>query len=176
MTHADREPRVNCITEADLANLRLSPMQNPAKKRPKSWPEVFVTLRQWAANKDLAGLDSPDFTGSTWVGGGVFVMSAHSPRATQDVRGYRNISWAHQDRFGLITLFPKAIESLLKRMRGEVSPSSFMDKDFFYTEVAKRMAVAEQQGEGLHGVLLAGVERAYELVQEHRNGPALNED
>ena len=176
MTHADREPRVNCITEADLANLRLSPMQNPAKKTPKSWPEVFATLRQWAANKDLAGLDSPDFTGSTWVGGGVFVMSAHSPRAAQDVRSYRNISWAHEDGFGLITLFPKAIESLLKKMRVEVSPHSFMDKDRFYNKVAKSMATAEQEGEGLHGVLLAGVERAHELVQEHHNGRALNKD
>jgi WD40 repeat protein len=175
-THADRGSRVNCITDADLENLRLSPLENPAKKAPKSWPEVFALLRQWAANKDLAGLDSPDFTGSTWVGGGVLVMSAHSPRAAQDVKGYRNISWAHQDRFSVITLFPKAIESLLKRMRGEVSPHSFMDKNRFYTQVAKSMATAEQQGGGLHSVLLAGVERAHELVQEHHNGQALNKD
>jgi hypothetical protein len=51
-----------------------------------------------------------------------------------------------------------------------------MDKNRFYTQVAKSMATAEQQGGGLHSVLLAGVERAHELVQEHHNGQALNKD
>lgn len=66
----------------------------------------------------------------------------------------------------MITRFPKAIDWLLKTMRSEVSPSSFMDKDRFYVEVAMSMATAEARGDNLLGVLLAGIDKAQELVRE----------
>jgi hypothetical protein len=158
------------ITEAELANLRLYPRLvprvSPSEKTSKSWPDVFATLRLLASNENLAKLDSPDFSGSTWSGGGVRVFSAHSPRAQQDVRAYRNMSWAHSDRFCMITRFPKAIDWLLKTMRSEVMPRLFMDKDRFYVEVAMSMAAAEAFGEGLLGILLAGIDKAQELVRE----------
>lgn len=156
------------ITEAELANLKLYPRVAPSEKTSKNWPNVFATLRQLASNENLAQVDSPDFFGSTWSGAGVRVFSAHSPRAQQDSRAYRNRSYAHSDRFCMITRFPKAIDWLLKTMRSEVSPSSFMDKDRFYVEVAMSMATAEARGDNLLGVLLAGIDKAQELVLESR--------
>jgi hypothetical protein len=158
--------RADRITEAELANLKLYPRVPPSEKTTKIWPNVFATLRQQASNENLAKLDSPDFLGSTWSGGGVRVFSAHSPRAQQDSRAYRNLSWAHSDRFCMITRFPKAIDWLLKTMKSEVMTSSFMDKDRFYTEVATSMAAAEACGEDLLGVLSAGIDKAQELVRE----------
>ena len=63
-------------------------------------------------------------------------MSAYSPRAEQEVRRYSNNSRAHHDRFGVISHFVKAIDSLNKKMRHEIRPRLLMDKDLFYTEVA----------------------------------------
>jgi len=154
------------ITEAELANLKLYPRDAPSEKTPKIWPNVFATLRQQASNENLAKLDSPDFLGSILSGAGVFVISAHSSRAQQDSRAYRNRSYAHSDRFCMITRFPKAIDWLLKKMESEVSPSSFMDKERFYGEVAMSMAAAEAYGDGLLGVLSAGIDKAQELVRE----------
>ena len=45
-------------------------------------------------------------------------------------------------------------------------PRLFMDKDRFYVEVAMSMAAAEAFGEGLLGILLAGIDKAQELVRE----------
>jgi len=154
------------ITEAELANLKLYPRVSPSEKPSKIWPNVFATLRQQASNKNIAKLDSPDFLGSTWSGAGVRVFSAHSPRAQQDSRAYRNLTYAHSDRFCMITRFPKAIDWLLKTMTVEVSPSSFMDKERFYVEVAMSMAAAEACGVGLLGVLSVGIDRAEEFVRE----------
>jgi hypothetical protein len=66
----------------------------------------------------------------------------------------------------MITRFPKAIDWLLKTMRSEVSPSSFMDKERFYAEVAMSMVAAEARGDGFLGVLSAGIDKAQELVRE----------
>lgn len=168
----------NRITETDLTNLKLSPpddflegkamkeapMSRRPPKAPMSWPDVFASLRSWATKDDCAGLDTPDFKGSTWMGGGVYVVSTYSPRAEQDARAYRNRSWAHVDRFCFITRFPKAVDSLLKKLRDQVTRGLSMDKDYFYTEVTQSMAAAENHGEGLSGVLLAGIDRAEAIV------------
>lgn len=127
----------NKITDIDLLNLRLTSRERGTVTILNSVPEeVFSALHEWASNSVLARLDSSDFKGSTWIGVGVFVLSAYSPRAEQEVRRYRNNLRAHHDRFGVISHFAKAINSLNKKMRHEIRPRLLMDKDLFYTEVA----------------------------------------
>jgi uncharacterized Fe-S cluster-containing protein len=101
------------------------------------------------------------------MGGGVLVLSVYSPRAEQDSRMYRNRSWAHVDRYCLITQYPKAINRLLREMTIYISPSTFMDKDNFYRDVAIVMDKAEKSGEDLDGILSAGIARAEEIVNSY---------
>jgi WD40 repeat protein len=166
LTNFGKANNLNFIFDEEMVNLQFSLDEQPTENNQMTLADVFETIRKWVSNFDLARLDTPNFKGKTWVGGDVFVISAFNPRAAQEVRRYQNSSYAHQDRFGLITCFPKAVDLLLKKFRDEVSPHLYMDKDHFYTEVAQSIAEAEKRGEDLSGVLFAGVERAQELVQK----------
>ena len=155
------------ITASDLSDLHLIPEEPHPSEVPKPWPAVFGDLRKWLLDPRLASLDTPSFKGKTWMGGGVLVLSVYSPRAEQDSRMYRNRSWAHVDRYCLITQYPKAINRLLREMTIYISPSTFMDKDNFYRDVAIVMDKAEKSGEDLDGILSAGIARAEEIVNSY---------